>query len=251
MAGNAAKASQSEKSWTGTIRSVEAREHTLSVKGSFLRPAKRFAIGESCAVILPDQKSGAIGDLRPGQKVLISYQDVAGVLVANRVEQESVCFKGRVLTLDPQAGRLVVRCGTMDNSVAISPDCSVVLHNHKRGTLADIEPGQLVTVTFENPPQGAVAREIAQTSQTYSGTLVAIDLTERVIKTKGTFGSKKFILADDCRIVLLGKPDAGLRDLKLGDKLDFTFDEVNGVNVANRIGDIAEASGATTAQATR
>jgi hypothetical protein len=60
-------------------------------------------------------------------------------------------------------------------------------------------------------------------------------LNDRTIKAKATFGSREFHLGDDCKIVLNGKIDAEMRNLKPGDKLTFSFDAVNGINVANRI----------------
>jgi len=49
------------------------------------------------------------------------------------------------------------------------------------------------------------------------------------------FDTKTFNLADNCAIVIDGKTDGQLSDLKPDDKLVFSYDEINGVNVANRI----------------
>jgi len=45
----------------------------------------------------------------------------------------------------------------------------------------------------------------------------------------------KFNVADNCAIVINGKSDGQLSDLKPNDKLVFSYDEVNGVNVVSRI----------------
>jgi hypothetical protein len=49
------------------------------------------------------------------------------------------------------------------------------------------------------------------------------------------FDTKKFNLGDNCAIVIDGKINGRLADLKPNDKLVFSYDEINGVNVANRI----------------
>ena len=81
----------------------------------------------------------------------------------------------------------------------------------------------------------ATARQIAQTSATFNGSLTAIDLNDRTVKAKHAFGTKKFNLADNCAIIVNGKSDGKLRDLKPGDDLAFSYDVVNGVNVVTRI----------------
>ena len=42
-------------------------------------------------------------------------------------------------------------------------------------------------------------------------------------------------MADNCAIVINGKTDGRLSDLKPDEKLVFSYDEINGVNVVNRI----------------
>jgi len=81
-----------------------------------------------------------------------------------------------------------------------------------------------------------VARRIEQTSATYVGTLDAIDASSRMVRAKHLVGEKRFNLADNCKIVVQGKVNASLSDLRLGQKLAFSYDEVDGVNVVTRIG---------------
>ena len=102
---------------------------------------------------------------------------------------------------------------------------------------------------YELPNGTATARRIDQTSATYTGTVTAIDLTDRTMKAKQLFGSKKFNLAKDCAIVLDGKTDGQLCDLRPGDSLVFSYDQVNGVNIVNRIAR-AEASVETSPEMT-
>jgi len=49
------------------------------------------------------------------------------------------------------------------------------------------------------------------------------------------YDTKKFNLGDNCAIVIGGKINGRLADLKPNDKLIFSYDEINGVNVANRL----------------
>jgi hypothetical protein len=65
--------------------------------------------------------------------------------------------------------------------------------------------------------------------------LTAIDLDQKTMKAKAMFATKKFNVGNDCAVVVNGKPDGKLTDLRPGESLTFSYDEVNGVNVVNRI----------------
>lgn len=68
------------------------------------------------------------------------------------------------------------------------------------------------------------------------------------MKADTVLGTKKFNVADHCMIVLNVRTDAGLRDLKPGDRLTFSYDEVEGVNIVNRIATADRPSETVTAQ---
>ena len=69
-------------------------------------------------------------------------------------------------------------------------------------------------MTYEVPNGKPTAREIAQTSETFTGDLTAIDLDQKTMKAKTMFATKKFNVGDDCAIVINGKPDGKLTDLQ-------------------------------------
>ncbi|HEY2329725.1 MAG TPA: hypothetical protein VGI63_07925 [Verrucomicrobiae bacterium] len=242
-ADQAATAAKPEKSYTGTVASVDPKEHVLSVNG-WVMFKKAFNLGEGCTYTLLEKNSASAADLRPGEKVVVSYQDVHGVLIADRVEQEPMRYEGMVKAIDPDKRTMTLR-EPMDKHLAIAEDCKIVLRDGKTGTFADLKIGSHVTVTYETPGSKPVAREIAQTSQAFTGELTAIDLDEKTVKAKTVFASKKFLVADNCAIVINGKTDGQLADLKINDRLVFNYDEISGVNVANRIAP-AEAQAAQT-----
>jgi hypothetical protein len=222
-----------EKNYTGTVASVAPKEHTLDVKGFVF--GKKFNLGDTCVYVLLDNNSAAISDLRPGEKIRVRFQDASGVLVADRVDQEPMRYEGMVTAINPQNQTLTVHVRGMDKTFQIADGCGVVLRDDKSGTLADIQVGNHVTVTYETPQDTLTAREIAQTSAIFTGTLTAIDLDERTVKAKAMFETKKFELADNCAIVINGKTDGQLSDLKPDDELVLSYDDINGINVVNRI----------------
>jgi hypothetical protein len=182
-----------------------------------------------------DKPAGTIGDLRPGQRVMVVYQESHGVLVAGRVTQQPVRCEGTVKAYDPIQRTMTLHTRGMDKTFQIAGDCRVVLRDDKSGAMTDIQPGNYVTVTYETPNDKLTAWKIAQTSESFSGSLTAIDLDTKTIKAKALFDTKKFTLGDNCAIVVNGKINGQLSDLKPNDKLVFSYEEINGVNVANRI----------------
>lgn len=234
-----ATAAAPESTFTGTVISVDPQERVFEAKGFFFN--KKFNLGANCAYAMLDNKSGTIADLRAGEKVAVSYQNSHGVLIADRVEQQPMRYEGMVQAVNPAAHTMTVHVTGSDKTFQVPGDCSVVLRGGKTGSVADIQTGDHVTITYETPGNALTAREIAQTSIEFTGRLTAIDLQERTLKAKALFGTKKFNVANDCAIVINGKPGGQLSDLKPDDNLVFSYDEINGVNVLNRIAPVTEA----------
>lgn len=221
-------------SYTGTVNCVDPKEGTLEVKGVLF--SKKFNLGNHCAYALWKQPAGAISDLRPGEKVTVTYQDAHGVLVADGVKQLPMTCEGMVKSIDLAAHTMTLQGRVLVRQVWIPDDCAVVLHGGKSGTLADIAAGSQVTIIYEIPHHQLTARQIAQTSALFIGSLTAVDLREETVKAEARFGAKTFHLADNCAFVINGKTDGKLGDLKLGERFAFSYDDVNGINIVNRIG---------------
>lgn len=241
-----ATAAKPDKTYTGTIVSVDSKEHMLDVRGLPFS-SKKFNLGDNCTYTIVGQDTGAVGDLRPGQKVTVGYQDAHGVLVADRVTQRPMRDEGMVKAIDPATQTMTLHLGVMDKKFQLPTDCEVTLRGDKSGTVADIQPGNHVLVTYEVPDGKPTARQIAQTSETFTGDLTAIDLDQKTIKAKAMFATKKFNVGDDCAVVINGKPNGKLVDLRPGQSLTFSYDNINGVNVVNRIAP-ANGSGSAVAE---
>jgi len=233
MADQATSSANLEKHYTGTVVSIDNKDLTFKVRGFIL--SKHFNVGSACSYKLLDETPGAFSDLRPGERVAINYQNANGVLVADRVEQQPMSNEGMIKAIDPTAHTLTLHMRGLDKTFYIANDCGVVLADDKPGTVADIQTGDHVKVIYETPNDVLVARQIAQSSVEFTGTLTAIDLENKTLKAKTPFTSKKFNVGDDCVVVINGKPDGHLDDLRPDERLTISYDEINGVNVANRI----------------
>ena len=233
-----------EKTTTGTILAVDPAGRTLNLRTFVL--GKKFMLGSDCICTRFDKTQVTPEGLHPGQKVAVTYQDADGVLVADRVAVEPLVYEGTVKSINRDSHLFTVHSRLFDKTFAMASDCNVVLRNDRPGTVADIQPGNHITVTYETPDDQAVARVIAQTSIKYTGTVTAIDLEEKTLKTRSLAGLMKFNVGGSCVIMLHGKPDGKLADLKPEDRLVINYDEINGVNIVSRI---AAATGETNSPA--
>jgi len=217
----------------GTLTSIEQTEKTLSVK-SFWR-TRTFDAADNCKVSLEDKPQAALTDLRPGQRVEVRYETVSGVRIAHQINQENLVFQGRVTSLDPANRKLTVRHRGLSTEFAMARDCPV-LKEGSNASLDDLKIGHLVHVVYLPEPNTRTALRIEQRNAEFVGTIRAIDAGTRTVKAKSLLGERKFHLARECQIVTSDKPDATLQDLRIGDRVTFTYEETDGVYVVNRIG---------------
>ena len=237
---------QGEKTSKGIVASVDQKEKTVSVKDFW--GTKIFNVGDTCTVSLQDQPAAALADLRPGQTVEIRYENAHGVLVADRIAQHNLVFTGYIFAIDPAKRTLAVKHGAFTRDFALADDCAVIIKDDNTKTLDDLKVGHTVNVIYESPNGSLLARRIEQKSPTFVGTVKAIDAETRTVKAKDLLAEKTFHLADGCQIVIGGKPGGNLSDLRIGDRFAFTYEDTDGVLVANRIGRETASSGMESAQ---
>ena len=232
--GEGTAAVQKEKTCKGIVASVDQKERTVSVKNFW--GTKIFNVGDTCTVSLQDQPTAALADVRPGQAVEIGYDNAHGVLVADRIAQHNLVFTGYIFAIDSAKRTLAIKHGTFTRDFALADDCTVVIKGDNTKTLDDLKVGHTVNVVYESVNGSLQARRIEQRSPTFVGTIKAIDAETRTVKARDLLAEKTFHLADGCQIVVGGKPGGSLSDLRIGDRFAFTYEDTDGVLVANRIG---------------
>ena len=225
---------ESGKIYKGTVSALDAVEKTVSVKGTMF--SKTFNTSDACKISLEDKPEATLSDLRVGQKVDVHYQNAQGVLVAGQITQHNLMLKGHITAIDPAKRMLAVKSSTSTQNLKVADDCKVILKDKRYGTLESLKVGHTVNVAYD-PADGAITvRKIEQKAETFVGTIQALDAGAKTVKARSFMAEKKFNLADGCRIVVANKPDASLRDLRIGDKVEFSYEDADGVLIVNRIG---------------
>jgi hypothetical protein len=164
-----ATTAQPEHTYTGRVVSFDPKEHVLTVKGRMFS-RKEFNFGDDCAFTflyaMLNNNDGPANDLRRGEKVTVRYQDVQGVLIADRIVQQPMQFAGLVRRIDPGKHTLTIRRRVGDKQLDVATECIVVLGHDKAGALADIHPADQVIVSYETPDDRPVAWQITKTNMT-------------------------------------------------------------------------------------
>jgi len=237
------------KSFKGAVTAVDEKEKTFAVRGFW--STKTFNAGDHCKVSLEDKRDAGLKDLSPGQRVEVSYVANNGVQIATLVVQKSLTFTGHIAALDPASRLLKVKRGTVSETFVAGNQCKVIIQDDRNRALADLRIGQKVTLSYSAPAGTKVAQKIEQTGSTFTGTVEAIDADARTLKAQHLLSEKKFNLAKDCPIVLGGKSDGKLSDLRIGDKLSVHYEEIDGVLVATCLSRDAAPAKPASAQVTK
>ncbi len=247
----AAAGTTRDRAWSGTITCVSSQDNTLKAKSGFF--TRTFELGEHCPISTVDKKEAALSDLRSGDRVTIRYQDVEGVLVARRIAERPLHYAGTVHAIDPKGGLVTMEEAPLyqpfraPRTFHVASNCKIVLWNGHEGTLADVQPGDRIVVTYDRPNGSSVAYRIRDRDLATVGTVEAIDLPARTVKAKEESGEKSFAVGDHCRIMVNGNKRAQLKDLVAGQTYRFTYEEVNGINVLDRVAPASVAKSAATA----
>lgn len=223
------KASQLE----GTVRQVNPAEKTVSVKNFW--GTRTFDLADNCRVSLEESSGGGLRDLKPGHRVTVSYVSHDGVRIAREIKQENLEYTGHIAALDPTSRTLRVKSRGLDRVFSAGPDCPVIFRDGRSHDFAELKLGHRVTVIYLTPDKAHLARRINQGSLEFSGKVEALDAGTDTVKAGGLASSRTFRLGDGCQIVVAGQTGGELKNLRIGDRVLFHYEDVDGVLVANRL----------------
>ncbi len=250
-AGEQPAAKNNGDTWSGTLTAVNAQNNTIT--GKHLGFSKTFNLGQQCAISAVDKKEASLNDLRPGEKVQVHYQAVDGVLVTDCIAERALHYSGTVHRVDQGARTVTLEQAALyqpfrsPRSFRLAEDCKVSLANGRNGTMADLHPGDRISIVYELPDRSPVAYRISNKSATFVGAIGGIDLSARTMEAKEKSAQKKFDISDHCRVVLGNEKKGKLKDLMVGQRYLFTYQEVNGVNVLDRVAPVPATKGPETA----
>jgi hypothetical protein len=229
----ASTSGSNDNTFTGMATAVNPQDKTIKVKQFLMN--RTFNVADNCKIVMPDKSTGSLTDLRPGQKLEVQFEKDRGVLIAYQITRQNLTSAGYIDVINPPGKLLVLKSGLLHDHFVLSKDCTVTVEGGKSGSLDELKPGQTVSVNYEEQNDNKVVRSIERQGALFSGTLEIIDSDNRIVRARTPLGTKKFNLANGCKIVVNGKVDTHLNQLGLGDQVVLCYDDVNGVLVANWI----------------
>lgn len=218
---------------SGTLAAVNVKDRTVTLKGFW--SSKTYNLGEGCQLEIPNNPNPQIADLHPGHQVDITYQTVNGIPVVSHLVQEDLIVIGDIESLDVDKRTLVIGLGSRAKTFAITEKCKFIDRNNSETKIEEFKVGNRVNVIYDLDGTTMSAYRIEKRSELYTGDLDAVDLSAHTIKAKFLLTNKRFILGEDCVIIVNGKKGASVSDLRLGKSTDISYENVNGVFVAHRI----------------
>jgi Cu/Ag efflux protein CusF len=224
---------ENTRTYAGNVKSVDDKERTIIVEAFW--STKTFAAGDHCKVQLEDKPNAVLKDLRAGYRVEVQFVSKDGVKIASHISQRDSTYTGHVSTVDAAKRTFVVKSGLGSKTFVAADDCKIIIRDEKSTGLADLKTGHKVTVHYASIRPENVAHKVEQGSLTFSGTVEAIDATTGTLKAKKAMTNRRFRIGDDCPIIVDGRAGGKLSDLRIGDKLSFDYEDVDGVLVASRI----------------
>lgn len=219
--------------YTGKVKAVDADERSLVVMNFW--STRTFNLGEDCRVSVEGREAATTGDLLPGHRVEVTYEEVDGVRIASAVAQRDLRFEGKVAALDTNEMILRVKRGWTTREFKATPDSEITFRDGSRRPLGDLEPGQSVSVRYYTPGEDHLALKIEQKSLEFTGRVEVLDADRERIQAGSLLADRTFELSDDCVFVINGKAAGTIEDLQIGDRVTFHYEDVNGVAIASKV----------------
>lgn len=231
--GGTAMATGMVDQFEGTVKQVNATEKTITVKNFWA--TRTFDLSDTCHVTLEDSPNGGLKALKPGHRVNMQFVNHDGVRIARSIHQANLAFTGHIVSLDATNKTFRVKAAMIDRNFSVAPDCKVIFHDGKSRDFTELKIGHRVTVKYLTPDDVHLARTIEQKSLEYAGRVDAIDARTDTVKAGSLVANRTFRLADNCQIIVAGRAGGELKNLRIGDRVTFHYENVDGVLVANRL----------------
>jgi PDZ domain-containing secreted protein len=121
--------------------------------------AKKFKVNDNTRLTIHDE-TAKLSDLKPGQKVTVTYTKQDDVWLAQKVEDTSETFTGAVEAIDAGSNSIKVKSLINTRKFNLGEGCKIVLNGETNGKLKDLRIGQKVTIDYEEVKGVMVAARI-------------------------------------------------------------------------------------------
>jgi hypothetical protein len=158
--------------FTGEVSAFDAKNHLLSVR--YHGETKSFAIADNCGIALNANANGTLDDIKPGSRVVVTYETPGGNWTARNIELPSLRFTGTLGTINVADRTVNVSKPLLgDKRFHIADGCAVVINGKVTTRLQDLHPGENCELSYDvvngvnivNRIAPVVVQEKAETAQ--------------------------------------------------------------------------------------
>lgn len=154
-------------------------------------------------------------------------------LVAQESKHKS--FTGTIGRVDARERTITVESFFLTRTFATGDHCRVQLEDKPVASLNDLQPGQRVQVKYLTTDGVMVAARIIQENSAFTGHIISLDATGKVIKVKDGLATKAFKVSDSCKFTLRAENGQGLAALKIGHKVTVRYAPTLQQNLAFKV----------------
>ncbi len=134
--------------YTGMVKTVDPQTHKLTLHHKMWD--KTFALGSDCKVMLRDDKTGTLTDVKPGFHVTVVYEAPGGRLTAREIDETSARFEGELTALDLTARTVQAKHALgSPKKFNLADDCAIMTNGKPDGHLRDLRPGEKLIFNYE------------------------------------------------------------------------------------------------------
>ncbi|HXI52120.1 MAG TPA: DUF5666 domain-containing protein [Candidatus Saccharimonadales bacterium] len=151
---------QEPKTYHGRIAALDlnARQVRVEHRGN----TRQFDLATDCKVLLKDDKTGSLTDLKPGHLVEVTYETPGGPAVIHQIAQRSASYTGTLTAIDGSARTVKVERGLGEKRFVLADNASIVVNGSLKATLSDLRLGEKVTLSFEDRDGVLVVNRVAR-----------------------------------------------------------------------------------------
>lgn len=154
---------------------------------------------------------------------------------ANPAASPVKTYTGTVAAVNPDGHTLEVKGIVFSKQFNLGDHCAYSLWNNPDGTLADLRPGEKVTVAYQDASGVLVADSIKQDAMIAEGTVKAIDPAAHTLTLHTGWMDKTYRLPDNCIVKLSGNQSSTLDSVLPGYHVTVTYETPNDRAVAREI----------------
>jgi hypothetical protein len=132
--------------YAGVVDDLDSTNRTVTVYSD--RLDRTFNLAAKCLILLRNDHPGGLTNLQNGTHVVVTFETPGGAPTAQRIEQTSLVFTGKLKAVDPATGTLQARAGFHLRKFTVAKNCAILVHG-RPVQLSDLRPDDKLVFSYD------------------------------------------------------------------------------------------------------